>query len=257
MEKEKGQIFLKDYLNFGGYPRVVLEDRLEEKEKLINEIYQSYLEKDVSSLLKIRKTEVFNNLVKLSASRVGNLTNFSELSSSLGISTKTLKDYLWYLQKTFILRKINPYFRNLRKEIAKSPVFYFYDLGLRNHALGRFGTIDQPQDLGFPFQNFILNVLDQKLLYQSAKIGFWRTKDRAEVDFVIDLGRKPIPVEAKYKKLKKLEITRSLKSFIVKYQPPKALVVNLTLKKKQNFRGTTVEALPFSQLLSLNLSHQN
>lgn len=249
VEKEQTKNLLVEYLNFGGYPRVVLAETLSEKQKVIDEIYQSYLQRDISYLLKIRKTESFDNLVKLVASQVGNLTNFSELSSTLGISAKTLKDYLWYLQKTFILRRTNPYFRNIRKEITKSPVFYFYDLGLRNYALGRLGSIQQSQELGFLFQNFVLNILQDKIRYQSAKIGFWRTKDKAEVDFVVDFGTEQIPIEVKYKRLEKLETTRSLKSFITHYQPRKALVVNLDLEKQTEINGTVVGILPFYKLL--------
>lgn len=249
VEEEQTKKFLEEYLNFGGYPRVVLAETLNEKQKIMDEIYQSYLQRDISYLLKIRKTEAFDNLVKLTASQVGNLTNFSKASSTLGISAKTLRDYLWYLQKTFILRRTNPYFRNIRKEITKSPVFYFYDLGLRNYALGRLGNIQQPADAGFLFQNFILNILHEKIRYQSAKIGFWRTKDKAEVDFVVDFGEDQLPIEVKYKKLKKLEIPRSLKSFITRYQPQRALIVNLELEKEIRLGGTVVRSLPFYKLL--------
>lgn len=249
VEKEQTGKLLEEYLNFGGYPRVVLAETLEEKQKVIDEIYQGYLQRDISYLLKIKKTESFDNLVKLMASQIGNLANISEISSTLGISTKTVKNYLWYLQKTFILRKTTPYFRNIRKEITKSPIFYFYDLGLRNHALGRLGTIRQPADTGFLFQNLVLNILQEKIRYQSAKVCFWRTKDRAEVDFVVDLGTKPIPIEVKYKKLKTLEITRSLKSFITRYQPKKVLIVNLELERETMLDGTTVRTLPFHKLL--------
>lgn len=238
IDKEKTRDFLDEYLNFGGYPKVVLEEKLEEKRKIINEIYQSYLEKDIAYLLKIRKTEDFSNLVRLMASQVGSLVNFSEISLTLGISQKTLKDYLWYLEKTFILERITPYFRNVRKEITKSPTIYFYDLGLRNYAFGTFGSIRDSKDAGFLFQNLIFHLLKEKTKDTSAKIHFWRTKDGAEVDFVIDLGREVIPVEVKSKDLKKPEITKSLRSFIEKYKPKKALVVNLSLEKEIKVKNT-------------------
>jgi len=82
IDKEKTIEFLKEYLNFGGYPRVVLEELLEEKKKIINEIYQSYLERDISYLLRIRKTEEFTNLVKILATQIGNLFNTTCLNSA-------------------------------------------------------------------------------------------------------------------------------------------------------------------------------
>jgi predicted AAA+ superfamily ATPase len=62
-------------------------------------------------------------------------------SSTLGISLATVKIYLGYLEKTFILWKATPWFTNIRKEITKAPVYYFRDLGLRNFASGSFGAL--------------------------------------------------------------------------------------------------------------------
>lgn len=253
IEKEKTDEFLEEYLNFGGYPRVVLEETLSEKRKLIDEIYQSYLERDIAYLLNVKKTEAFTSLTRLIASQIGQLVNFSELSSTLGLSLQTIKNYLWFLEKTFIIKRVNPYFRNIRKEICKSPIFYFDDLGLRNYALGMFGQVKNPKDLGFLFQNFIFNILTKKLRFSGAKIGFWRTKEGAEVDFVIDFLKEQIPVEVKYQALKKVEMTRSLKNFIKKYKPKKAIVVNLDFKKKLNFNETRLDIIPFYELLYYQL----
>lgn len=84
------------------------------------------------------------------------------------------------------------------KEISKAPVPYFCDLGLRNHALGLFGQIQTPSECGFVFENLIFLLLKEKLKYKAAKLNFWRTTDKAEVDFVIDTERTVTPVEAKY-----------------------------------------------------------
>ncbi|OQX85650.1 MAG: ATPase [Candidatus Omnitrophica bacterium 4484_70.2] len=251
VEKDKTELLLEEYLNFGGYPRPVLEEELDEKQKLMSEIYQSYIERDIFYLLRINKTDAFTNLLKLISAQAGNIVHFSELSSTLGISVKTVKDYLWYMEKTFVIQRINPYFKNIRKEITKSPVYYFYDIGLRNFAIGDFGRL---KDVGFVFQNFIYNLLKEKLRSSSAKIYFWRTKDKAEVDFVVDLGREVIPIEVKYKKMKFPELTRSLKSFIEKYTPQKAVVVNLSLDTKINLKGAQIHIIPFYRLFQLLLN---
>ena len=248
IDKEKTIEFLKEYLNFGGYPRVVLEELLEEKKKIINEIYQSYLERDVSYLLRIRKTEEFTNLVKILATQIGNLFNVSEVSRTLGISQKTVKDYFWYIQKTFIVHKVTPYFKNIRKEITKSPVFYFYDLGLRNYAIGAFGNVVSPHEMGLIFENFVFNILKEKFQNTSTEIHFWRTKDGAEVDFVIDYGRTQFPVEVKYRELKRIEMSRSFRSFIEKYQPKKAYIINLGIDKDLTLGSTKIYFIPFFKI---------
>ncbi len=247
VEDKRLSALLEEYLNFGGYPRIVLEPELTEKKKLINEIYQSYIERDISYLLKINKTEAFSNLIKLLSAQIGRLVNYSELSSTLGLSVKTIKDYLWYLEKTFIIKKVTPFFKNVRKEITKSPVYYFYDLGLRNFVRGSFGILSET---GLVFQNFIYNLLQEQITSSSARICFWRTKDKAEVDFVIDAVKTIIPIEVKYKKMVAPEITRAMRSFIEKYKPPKAFIVNLTLSKIVNLNRNKIYFIPFYKIMT-------
>ena len=249
VEKDKGRDLLIEYLNFGGYPRQILEPQLKEKSKIMDEIYHSYLEKDILYLLRVEKIEAFSSLVKILAGQTGKIVNYSELSSTLGISLKTIKNYLWYIQKTFIVQKITPYFTNVRKELSKSPIMYFYDLGLRNYALGLFGNLTIPSELGFVFQNFILNVLKEKLRFTAGELHFWRTKDRAEVDFIIKFGKSIIPVEVKFKELTEPEVGRSLRNFILKYQPEKAQIINLSFKKSIKIDKTRIEFLPFYELV--------
>src|SRR3972149_2972500 len=248
IEKEKTNELLEEYLGFGGYPRVVLEDELRDKREVIKDIFQSYLEKDINYLLGVQKTETLDNLVKVMASQTGSLVNYSELSATLGISLQTVKNYLWYLEKTFILHKVTPYFKNLRKEITKSPVYYFYDLGLRNYSIGIFGNVRNAKDKGFLFQNFIFNLLMEKAYAFPKKINFWRTKDGAEVDFIIDTGLLPVPVADKYRDLKEAEVTRSLRSFISKYNPAIALVVNLLLEDTITLNKTKIHFVPFYKI---------
>jgi predicted AAA+ superfamily ATPase len=160
-----------------------------------------------------------------------------------------VKNYLGYAEKTFILKKISPFFKNIRKEITKSPVIYFYDLGLRNYALGLFGNLINSSEIGHIFQNFILNLIKERLELSAGEIHFWRTKDRAEVDFVIQAGRELIPIEAKFKQMKRPSIPQSLKNFISKYQPKEAWVVNLRLKEKVRLAHTEIHFLPFYELI--------
>jgi len=249
LETEKVKIFLSEYLNFGGYPRVILEQELLEKLRIIDEIYHSYLEKDISYFLRVEKIDVFACLVKLLSSQIGSLANYSEMANTLGASVQTIRNYLWYLEKTFIIKKVTPYFKNTRKEITKSPLFYFYDLGLRNYSLNQFGNIGEMNAAGFVFENFIFNILREKIYLSGASIHFWRTKEKAEVDFIINLGRKIIPLEAKYKNYKNPVIERSLRSFISKYNPEKAFIINKNLKAELNIGKTKVIFIPFWEVL--------
>lgn len=251
IEREKTRGFLEEYLNFGGYPRLILEERAEEKRKIIDEIFHSYLEKDISYLLKVDKVDAFGSMVKVLASQIGQLINYSELCSTLGISFQTLKNYLWYAKKTFIIQQLSPFFKNIRKEITKSPVVYFKDIGLRNYSLGLFGNLSNPNDLSFIFQNFVFNSLKEIFRFSGASLHFWRTKDKAEVDFVIDLVKEVIPIEVKYKNIVNPKIDRSLRNFTDRYSPKKAFIVNLTLHKSIKIGNTTFVFLPFWELFKI------
>jgi uncharacterized protein len=248
-EAEKTRLFLDEFINYGAYPRVLLVEKAEEKAKIIDEIYRSYLERDIAYLLNVRKTDDFTRLFRLLASQIGNLINISELSSRLGISTPTLNNYLWYLEKTYIITRVNPYFKNIRKEISKTPVYYFNDLGLRAYAAGEFGSLKMRDGQGFVLENFVLNVLSGKK-NTGGSVHFWRSKEGAEVDFVINNGQNIIPIEVKKRYLKKAEISRSFRNFILKYSPPKAYLVNLQYQGAKKIEDCEVNFILPHEIIS-------
>jgi uncharacterized protein len=249
INKSEGQGLLMEYLNFGGYPRVVLEDTKKEKSAIIDDIYRSYIEKDIAYLLRVERIDAFGNLIRMLADRIGGMINLNELSSTVGISVQTVKNYLSYAEKTFIIRRVTPWFRNLRSEISKSPVMYFNDLGLRNFALRRFGRYTALHETGFLFQNLIHLLLFEKMQGEGGTVHFWRTKDRAEVDFIINSGEGVIPVEVKCREMKGGEIGRSLRGFVAKYQPKEAWVVSLGAHEDEKLKKTRVRFMPFYELL--------
>lgn len=244
---------LSEYLHFGGYPRVVLETELRDKIRTIDEIYQGYKEKDISYLLRVEKIEAFTSLIRVLADQTGKLINYSEISNTLGISLPTLKNYLWYAENTYAVQRIPPFSRNIRKEISKSPTVYFTDLGLRNYAIGIFGQFIGPEDLGFAFQNLVFLILREKLRWSNGKIHYWRSKSGAEIDFVIDLGRRVIPVEVKYRDFSRPAAPRSFSHFILNYKPERCLVINRNLKAELEVENSKVQFLTIWDLIETDI----
>jgi len=254
VEKDRTQSLLEEYMTYGGYPRVVLADTVDKKITVMEDIYSSYIEKDITGLLKVEKPDVFTNLVKIIASQIGSLVNVKELSSTLGISEKTIPKYLWYLEQTFIIKKITPYYRNIRSEITKAPVYYFFDTGLRNYLLGLFGLPAIPAPLsGHLFENVVFNIIKEHTSAPT-RIHFWRTKDNAEVDFVLVKGLNPIPVEVKYANLEKPEITRSYKSFLSRYSPQEGYFIHLGKTGKVSADKITIYFIPYYRLTVKNFA---
>lgn len=252
IEQRQTRGFLEEYMMYGGYPRVVLASTAQEKRAVIEDIYTSYIERDIRNLLDVAKPEAFTNLVKILASQIGSLVNITELSSTVDIAGKTVQHYLWYLEKTFIVKKVTPFYRNVRSEIIKSPIYYFVDSGLRNYLLGLFGLMAIPPPLtGHLFENIVFNMLREGVDNLSTEIHFWRTKDQAEVDFILQTGLEVIPVEVKYSTLRTPDISRSFKSFLTKYTPKHSYVIHLGEPMENSHQGTNVHFIPFFTTLEI------
>ncbi len=241
---------LREYLMYGGYPRVVTAPTAREKNAILAEIFQGYIEKDIQLLLQLEKSRAFVTLLQLLANRIGQLVNYNDLASATNLSVPTLKNYLWYSEKTFIAKAVTPFFRNKEKEVVKTPQYYFVDAGLRNFLLGINDLSAQPTQFAFLFQQLILQLLEQQFAESVASIHYWRTQNQAEVDFVVNQGYKVLPVEVKAVHLKNPQIERSLRSFIADYQPPEAWVINLSLEAELQLEQTRVRFLPWRQLLT-------
>jgi uncharacterized protein len=233
---------LYNYLAYGGYPSVALAKKPEVKLRLLEEIFRSYMEKDVRSFLKIENENAFGNLVRILASQAGNLVNKHELSNTLGIHKNTLENYLFYLEQTFIIDFVRPFHTNPRKELIKSPKIFFHDLGLRNFALGSFGDFDFRPDKGAVFENFIYLCLKEKA-EAFDRLNFWRTKTGAEVDFVLVRGLHLLPFEVKASRLKAAKTSKSLRNFIRSYQVRKGYCVNLSFEGSQKIEDAEISFL--------------
>jgi hypothetical protein len=237
-----------EYLNFGGYPRVITAPTIKEKVLQINEIFQSYIDRDIRQLIRSDQPEAFVRVVRLLAAQTGQMLNLNNLSNDARVSAPTLQKHLWIAQKTYFIKMVEPYFKNVTKEITKSPVVYFTDHGIRNFCISNFGNIQRHQDYGFVFQNLVGNALLRELYATPFSVHYWRTTDKAEVDFVISRMNNPIGVEVKFSTLKSPVITRSLRNFIEKYKPTEAWVVNLTFSGSTMIGTTKIRHITFFEL---------
>jgi predicted AAA+ superfamily ATPase len=165
-----------------------------------------------------------------------------EVSSTLGINHRTLEHYLSALENTFVIKFVRPFFTNIRKELTKMPKIFFADNGMRNLALKYFAEFRDNRDKGELLENFVLSSLLKK---GNITVNYWRTKDKSEVDFICrDYYGNIIPVEVKASELRKPEIGKGLRSFIEKYNPDRAFLLNISLEEKIRLENTQIEFLP-------------
>ncbi len=184
-----------NYLQFGGYPAVVISKNNEEKIQILKELYSSYLKKDTLEA-GIQYQGKFQNLLIILSHQIGSLLNINELSNTVGLSTTAVNNYIKILEKTFHIQLIKPFFNNIRKELTKMPKIYFNDLGMRNAVMNSFNNIDLRQDRGLIVENYIYTRLRD--LYGNDNIKFWRTADGDETDFIYNNEEKQFAIESKY-----------------------------------------------------------
>jgi hypothetical protein len=188
--------YMDEFINYGGYPAVVLEENVEDKIELLREIRDSYIKRDVLESGITDETKFYRMLMLL-ASQTGNLLNVNEISNTLRISNATVENYLYVLQKCFHITLLKPFYANLRKELTKMPKVYINDLGLRNVLINYFSPLEQRADKGAVLENFSFRLLSER--FEEDQIKYWRTADGNEVDFVIETSYlKGFAVEIKF-----------------------------------------------------------
>ncbi len=194
---------LNQILLFGSYPAVAKETLPMNKKLRIKDIYQSYVQKDLMDLIRLKEIDKYNKLVIRLAMQSGNLLNIHSISKSLAMARSTVEEYLNILEQTFICKRIFPLHKNYNKEITKTPKIYFLDLGLRNFILNNFINLELRTDKGNLFENFYFTELLAHDDYSVQKINFWRTTNKTEVDFIIQKENNFEAIEVKWEAKKR------------------------------------------------------
>lgn len=182
----KGQeirTFFEEYIIYGGYPRVVLENNSDEKKLLLQELVNTFVKKDILES-GVGDDIKFYQLFKVLASQIGNLVNQNELANTLKMAGTTVDNYLYVLQKCFHIQLVNPMYGNLRKELTKMPKVYMNDNGLRNTLLNMFQPLSERIDKGQLIENSVFGRFRD--FYGMDAIKYWRTAEGHEVDFIIE-----------------------------------------------------------------------
>lgn len=247
--RAQGLMEVESFAKFGSYPAVFLtKDSLQKEEVLLN-IYNTYVEKDLVRLLQLGSFDNFLKLIKYLALTIGQLFNASHMQRELGLSYREVATLIPALEQTYLIKLVKPYYTNKINQIRKSPLVYFYDTGLRNWAVRNFNTLDTRQDLGHLIENVVLKRLLKLVEEQRelTEIKFWRTNAGSEVDFVIEkLGENPypLPIEVKYRKFTRPKLTRAYHSFLNQYQPKVGIVVTRDFLALETFGQTRVLFVP-------------
>ena len=234
---------INEYLVFGGYPDIIFAQTPEKKGKRLYDIITSHIEKDIKDLSNINNIEGFNKILIAVSSNVNNIINKSNLARIAQVNIHTVEHYLTLLKKIYILNELRPYYKNKETEIVKQTKIYFSDNGIRNKIINNMSLMENRADTGELTEMFVFNHLNQ---IENTLINFWRTKSGAEVDFILSYNSQIFPIEVKSSIIRIGQVSKSLVSFIKKYKPQKAIIINKSNMGKFTLEGCTVYYLPFA-----------
>lgn len=195
----------------------------------LNGYVRTYVERDVRMISGIGDLDTFSRFLGLCAGRAGNLLNASALGSDAGVSHVTAKKWLSVLRASYVIDFVKPHHQNFSKRLVKRPKLYFVDTGLLCHLLG----IRKAQDLsvhplrGAVFENFVFNELQKLFMHRGEPppIYFWRDSRGHEVDFILDLGHRRVPVETKAGETVAADFLQSLDRYIGDSGDPGGILV--------------------------------
>lgn len=194
-EYERVKYHYEQYIEFGGFPEVVLAKSDEEKRDLLSDIVSSYVNIDIKSLADFRNEKNIYNLMRMLAGRIGTKIDYSKLARLSGLSRPTITSYMDFFEKTYLLQRIPVVSKSPDREIVKAKKLYFCDNGLLD--------ILSDTNSGSKFENAIFNQLRH---YGS--IQYYSTKNGREIDFILNgslaLEVKESPLEQDGKKMEKL-----------------------------------------------------
>ncbi|NOX71546.1 MAG: ATP-binding protein [Candidatus Micrarchaeota archaeon] len=175
--ERKLEIELGNYLEYGSFPRVVLEDDIKLKHELLKSYFQTIYLKDITHFNKIRGNRDVFELLFLALSNIGTPLSYSRIAKAIGISVNTAKEYLGYAEDSYLLHQVSKFDYSLRKQTANPRKIYCIDTGMANAVSFRFS-----ENKGWLLENAVF----MELKRQGREVYYH--KNQHECDFVIKEG---------------------------------------------------------------------
>jgi len=240
----------EDSLVYGSLPGLAflpVKDRID----FLKSYSEIYLEEEIRAEALSRKIGAFSRFLELAATESGTNPNLTKLSNESGVSLPAIKEFYQVLVDTLIVHRVGPYLKNARKRILTSSRYYFFDLGVRN-VLSHL-TLDHrliKAQKGLLFEHaVILEIIKRiRILNKSYQVYYWRTSGGAEVDCIIDLGDKLIPIEIKATSNVSLSEIKGLKIFLEEYKELVDIGYVVTLGKEPERLAKNIIAIPWNYI---------
>lgn len=183
----------------GFYPKIY--DKELDANTWYDNYIQTYLERDVRKIKNIGNLSLFQKFMKLLAGRTGQILNMSSLAGDVGVSFGTVESWISILEASYIIFKLQPYYKSFNKRLTQAPKIHFYDSGLVCSLLG----INSPDQLvthpliGSIFESFVISNIVKSNYNKSKRFDFyyWRENHGVEIDLLYTENGKTYAYEIK------------------------------------------------------------
>ncbi|MDI6746157.1 MAG: ATP-binding protein [Rhodocyclaceae bacterium] len=204
-----------DLIVTGSYPRVH-EEKMDPR-RYYNGYLQTYVERDVRSMIQLRDLTTFQKFLVLLAGRIGQVINLASLSNDAGVSATTIRNWISVLQASYVVFELPPFFENINKRVIKSPKLYFADVGLAAFLLGIHTAEQASRDplRGNLYENLVIMDVLKTLCNGGVRpeLYFFRDSNGNEVDLLIREGGSLMPIEIKSASTFSVDFIKGLERF--------------------------------------------
>lgn len=251
-EELKDAFILEDVLRFGSLPKIALEPSEDNRRRLLQSYVETYLKEEIQQEALTRNIPAFARFLELAAFENGNLLNFNNIASEVGVHSKTVKEYFQILEDTLIGFFLFPYTRSHRTKLLSHPKFYFFDRGIVTALKSELSVplVPGTAPYGRSFEHWIIIETLRLLRYREreTRLSFFRTSDGAEVDMILEKsGEKVWAVEIKATRTPRSAELRGLRSFMSDHAYSRAICVSLSPRA---YRLGDIEILPWQDFFA-------
>jgi predicted AAA+ superfamily ATPase len=231
LKRKYSQADLDELIFYGQYPEPFLKRKKQGFQKLwMKNYFKTYIERDIRGLFPHLRLESFKKFIKMLAFASGNPVNLSDLSKSLDVSQPTVKNYIEIAEGTFLWRSLKPYESNINKRIVRTPKGYLRDTGLINFSLGihSIEELKSHPKYGVIWEIFIIEEIIKGLQSKLSndEFHYLRTKNKAEIDLIIEGESGLIPIEVKAGTSTDPRKLAALKNFVVDTKAAFGILIN-------------------------------
>jgi predicted AAA+ superfamily ATPase len=246
---------LEHVIKFGSLPKIsslIAQKKVAAANSLLRSYVSTYLTEEIKAESLVRNLDYFQRFLEVAAHQFAKETNVSEIAEQAQISYSSAVNYFGILEDTLLGYFLHPYATSIRKQLTKTPKFYFFDNGVTRAIRGLVSTDVTNQEEGLLFEQFMVQEVLRVNSYHNKdfKINFWRTTGGAEVDLVISRENQILlAIEFKASPFPRSRDLSGLLSFKEEY--PKTPVILCAQVERARMIDDKVKVIPPIEVLKI------